>query len=68
MRRAHPELFEDRHMQECFSRGFNARVRTIRPVVNIDGYWNGFLRSSRPNGFDKPTWNDWEIDEDLLEA
>jgi len=68
MRRTHPELFEDRHMQECFSRGFNAKVRTIRPVVNIDGYWNGFLRSSRPNGFDKPTWNDWEIDEDLLKA
>jgi len=68
MRRTHPELFEDRHMQECFSKGFNANVRTIRPVVSIDGYWNGFLRSSRPNGFDKPTWNDWEIDEDLLKA
>ena len=68
MRRTHPELFEDRHMQECFSRGFNANVRTIRPVVNIEGYWNGFLRSSRPNGFDKPTWDNWEIDEDLLRA
>ncbi|RMZ66503.1 caib baif family enzyme [Pyrenophora seminiperda CCB06] len=68
MRRTHPELFEDRHMQECFSRGFDAKVRTIRPVVNIDGYWNGFLRSSRPNGFDKPTWRDWEIDEDLLKV
>ncbi|EDU39515.1 CaiB acyl-CoA transferase carnitine dehydratase [Pyrenophora tritici-repentis] len=68
MRRTHPELFEDRHMQECFSRGFNAKVRTIRPVVSIDGYWNGFLRSSRPNGFDKPTWKDWEVDEDLLKT
>ncbi|EMD60544.1 hypothetical protein COCSADRAFT_125504 [Bipolaris sorokiniana ND90Pr] len=68
MRRTHPELFEDRHMQECFSRGFNANVRTIRPVVNIEGYWNGFLRSSRPNGFDKPTWDNWKIDEDLLRA
>ncbi|KNG48515.1 CoA-transferase family III [Stemphylium lycopersici] len=66
MRRTHPELFEDRHMQECFSKGFNASVRTIRPVVSMDGYWNGFLRSSRPNGFDKPTWDDWEVDEDLL--
>ncbi|EUC32965.1 hypothetical protein COCCADRAFT_37161 [Bipolaris zeicola 26-R-13] len=68
MRRTHPELFEDRHMQECFSRGFNANVRTIRPVVNIEGYWNGFLRSSRPNGFDQPTWDNWEVDEDLLRA
>ncbi|KAH7070520.1 CoA-transferase family III domain-containing protein [Paraphoma chrysanthemicola] len=66
MRRTHPELFEERHMQECFSRGFNASVRTIRPVVSIEGYWNGFLRSSRPNGFDRPTWDDWEVDDGLL--
>ncbi|KAL6709396.1 hypothetical protein ACN47E_001803 [Coniothyrium glycines] len=68
MRRTHPELFEERHMQECFSKGFNANVRTIRPVVSIEGYWNGFLRSSRPNGFDEPTWDGWEVDEDLLKA
>ncbi|KAI4665911.1 uncharacterized protein J4E78_003376 [Alternaria triticimaculans] len=68
MRRTHPELFEDRHMQECYSKGFNANVRTIRPVVSVEGYWNGFLRSSRPNGFDKPTWEDWEIDEALLQT
>ncbi|KAL5116860.1 hypothetical protein ACEQ8H_005212 [Pleosporales sp. CAS-2024a] len=68
MRRTHPELFEDRHMQECFSKGFNASVRTMRPVVEMDGYWNGFLRSTRPNGFDQPTWDDWEIDDDLVKA
>ncbi|KAH8719213.1 alpha-methylacyl-CoA racemase [Phaeosphaeriaceae sp. PMI808] len=68
MRRTHPELFEERHMQECFSQGFNAKVRTIRPVVDIDGFWNGFLRSSRPNGYDKPSWDNWEVDDDLLEA
>lgn len=68
MRRTHPELFEERHMQECFSKGFNAPVRTIRPVVSIDGYWNGFLRSSRPNGYDAPTWGNWEVEEDLLKA
>jgi hypothetical protein len=55
-------------MQECFSKGFNASVRTIRPVVDIEGYWNGFLRSSRPNGFDNPTWEGWEIDEALLQG
>ncbi|KAF9741610.1 hypothetical protein PMIN02_004176 [Paraphaeosphaeria minitans] len=66
MRRTHPELFDEKHMQECFSRGFDANVRTIRPVVEIEGVWNGFLRSSRPNGFDKPTWDDWEVDNDML--
>jgi hypothetical protein len=68
MRKVHPELFDERHMQECFSRGFNAAVRTIKPVVDVEGTWNGFLRSSRPNGFDKPTWQDWEVDDDMLKA
>lgn len=68
MRKVHPELFEDRHMQECFSKGFNANVKTVRPVTEIESYWNGFLRSSRPNGFDKPTWDDWEVDEDMLRS
>ncbi|CAI6333835.1 unnamed protein product [Periconia digitata] len=66
MRRTHPELFEDRHMHECFSRGFNAKVRTVKPVISVEGTWNGFLRSSRPNGFDEPTWENWEVDEDML--
>lgn len=68
MRRVHPELFDESHMQECFSRGFNAHVRTIKPVVDVEGTWNGFLRSSRPNGFDRPTWQDWEVDEGMLKA
>jgi hypothetical protein len=68
MRRTHPELFDEKHMQECFSRGFNATVRTIKPVVQIEGTWNGFLRSTRPNGFDQPSWKDWEVDDDMLEG
>ncbi|KAF9690838.1 hypothetical protein EKO04_011099 [Ascochyta lentis] len=68
MRRTHPELFEPRHMQACFSKAFNAEVKTIKPVVDIEGYWNGFLRSSRPNGYDQASWDDWEVDEDMLKA
>ncbi|KAF2020610.1 CoA-transferase family III [Aaosphaeria arxii CBS 175.79] len=67
MRRTHPELFEERHMQTCFSKAFNAEVRTIRPVVEVEGTWNGFLRSSRPNGYDQPTWEGWEVDADMLQ-
>jgi hypothetical protein len=68
MRRTHPELFEGRHMQGCYSRGFGANVKTIKPVVEVEGYWNGFLRSSRPNGFDEPTWEDWEVDQDMIKT
>jgi len=68
MRKVHPELFDERHMQECFSEGFNAAVRTIKPVVDVEDTWNGFLRSTRPNGFDNPTWQDWEVDSAMLKA
>lgn len=66
MRRVHPELFGDRHMQECYSRGFRASVKAVKPVVDIEGTWIGFLRSSRPNGFDQASWKDWEVDEGML--
>jgi hypothetical protein len=68
MRKVHPELFDEQHMQECFSRGFNATIRTIKPVVSVEGIWNGFLRSSRPNGFDEPTWENWEVDDAMLKT
>ncbi|KAK8199245.1 CoA-transferase family III domain-containing protein [Phyllosticta capitalensis] len=66
MRLTHPELFAEQHLYESFSRGFNAPVKFVRPVVDVEGTWNGFLRSSRPNGFDAPTWDGWEVDEDML--
>jgi len=66
MRRTHPQLFDEKHMQGYWSKGFGAKVKTIRPAVGVEGWWNGFLRSSRPNGFDEPTWENWEIDDELL--
>ncbi|KAJ9668186.1 hypothetical protein H2201_001615 [Coniosporium apollinis] len=68
MRRTHPELFEDRHLHEGFSRAFKAPIKFVRPVVDVEGTWNGFLRNSRPNGYDAPTWEGWEVDEDMLTA
>ncbi|KAF2757922.1 CoA-transferase family III [Pseudovirgaria hyperparasitica] len=66
MKRVHPELFDDRHFHEGYSRGFQAPLKFVRPVVEVEGTWNGFLRNSRPNGFDEPTWKGWEVDEDML--
>ncbi|KAK7559758.1 CoA-transferase family III domain-containing protein [Phyllosticta citricarpa] len=66
MRLTHPELFAETHLFESYSRGFDASVKFVRPVVEVDGTWNGFLRSSRPNGFDSPTWDGWEVDEGML--
>jgi hypothetical protein len=67
MRRTRPELFEEgRNTNETFSRGFNANVRYVKPVVEIEGTYNGFVRQARPNGFDEPSWKDWEVDEAML--
>ncbi|KAF4539752.1 CoA-transferase family III [Lasiodiplodia theobromae] len=68
MRLTHPELFESKHLFESYSRGFDAPVKFVRPVSEVEGTWNGFLRNSRPNGFDAPTWEGWEVDEEMLKC
>lgn len=68
MRLTHPELFESKHLFESYSRGFDAPVKFVRPVSEVEGTWNGFLRNSRPNGFDAPTWEGWEVDEEILKC
>jgi hypothetical protein len=69
MRRVRPELFEkDKNTKESFSKGFNADVRYVKPVVKIQGTWNGFVRQARPNGFDEPSWDGWDVDDDMLLA
>ena len=67
MRRVRPDLFEEgKNMKETFSRGFNARVKYVLPVVQVEGTWNGFVRQARPNGFDAPSWEGWEVDGEML--
>lgn len=66
MRRLHPALFDGRMFHETYSTGFRAMVKYLRPVVRIEGLRNGFSRSSRPNGFDGPTWDDWEVEPELV--
>jgi crotonobetainyl-CoA:carnitine CoA-transferase CaiB-like acyl-CoA transferase len=66
VRKNHPELFDDIHFHESFSLGFNAPVKFVKPVGSVEGIWNGFRRCSRPNGFDAPTWKNWETDSDML--
>jgi hypothetical protein len=65
MRRTHPEMFEDRHFGESYSKGLKANVKFVNPVVQIEGTWNGWVRQARPNGFDKPGWEDWEVEREM---
>lgn len=65
MRRVYPHLFRDAMMHAAWSRGFKAEVRWPREVLSIKGLRVGHARASRPNGFDAPAWDGWEVDDDI---
>lgn len=67
MKRVHPELFDSGMMIKSQSKAFNEEICFVKGAVAVEGLSTGFLRSSRPNGYDKPTWDDWEIEEGLLD-
>jgi hypothetical protein len=68
MRRTHPELFEEAlHTKETFSRGYTADIKFVRPVVSLEGTWNGWTRQSRPNGYDEPSWEGWEVEKEMMQ-
>ncbi|KAF7852446.1 hypothetical protein EAF04_010986 [Stromatinia cepivora] len=68
MRRAHPELFDEKNMQKAYSKGFKEEIRWCRSPVTIEGLRVGFDRASRPNGYDVPTWDGWEIEKEIVEG
>ncbi|KAF7948551.1 uncharacterized protein EAE97_003962 [Botrytis byssoidea] len=68
MRRAHPELFDEKNMQKTFSKGFGEEIKWCRSPVSIEGLRVGFERASRPNGYDNPTWENWEIEKEVVEG
>ncbi|PBP28903.1 putative CAIB/BAIF family enzyme [Diplocarpon rosae] len=68
MRRVHPELFDERLMQSAFSKGFGEEISWCRSPVTVEGLRVGFDRASRPNGYDRPTWEEWEVEENVVEG
>ncbi|KAL9085250.1 MAG: hypothetical protein Q9165_007684 [Trypethelium subeluteriae] len=66
MKKVHPELFDTKYCHESWSKGYQANIRFIKPVVAIEETWQGFVRQSRPNGTDEATWGEWEIEKDIL--
>jgi hypothetical protein len=70
MKRAHPKLFDDNLMQTGFSKGFGEEIKWCRSPVDIEGLRVrvGFERASRPNGYDKPSWEGWEVEKAIVEG
>ncbi|KAJ5342503.1 CoA-transferase family III [Penicillium brevicompactum] len=46
------------------SRAYGADVEVVKPVAVISGVDNQFVRSSRPNGSDRATWEDFNVAEE----
>jgi hypothetical protein len=58
LRARFPEFFETLDLcEKRYSHAYKAEVSVVRPVVQIEGHDTGFKRSSRPNGFDPPSWD-----------
>ncbi|KAI1268635.1 CoA-transferase family III [Xylariaceae sp. FL1019] len=68
IRRLHPRLFTDDVLQSAYSVGFGGTVRWPKEAIQIEGLRIGHVRAARPNGFDRPSWEGWEIDETLLDG
>lgn len=68
MKRVHPELFDKHLMQTAFSKGFKEDITWCRSPVSIEGLRVGFDRASRPNGFDPPSWEGWEVEENVVDG
>ncbi|KAI2630995.1 CoA-transferase family III [Hypoxylon sp. NC1633] len=64
----HPALFAKRIMRSAYSDAFGGVVTWPREPLEVDGIRIGHVRPARPNGYDKPSWEDWERDETLLDV
>lgn len=50
--------------EKWFSKAYNADIEVVRPIAEIDGVDNSFSRASRPNGSDRPSWEDFNLPEE----
>ncbi|KAL2827208.1 CoA-transferase family III domain-containing protein [Aspergillus cavernicola] len=49
--------------EKWYSKAYDAEIEVVRPIAEIDGVDNSFVRASRPNGVDKPCWEDFGKEE-----
>ncbi|TID02161.1 Formyl-CoA:oxalate CoA-transferase [Colletotrichum higginsianum] len=68
VKRLHPGLFSEDLMHTAWSQGFGAEVRWPREAVRVEGLQVGHSRASRPNGADAPSWEDWEVQDEIVRA
>ncbi|KAG0649197.1 Succinyl-L-malate -transferase beta subunit [Hyphodiscus hymeniophilus] len=58
MRKEFPALFDkSKYCETWFSERYGEDVCAVKPVVEIEGVEIGWVRGSRPNGSDAPSWD-----------
>ena len=65
VRRLRPQLFDEENMLRAWSAGYQAEICWPKDPLVLEGVPIGHVRPTRPNGFDRPTWDGWEEDEVL---
>ncbi|KAI1393432.1 CoA-transferase family III [Hypoxylon trugodes] len=66
VRKLHPTLFARHIMQSSYSKAFGGVVTWSKEPLKVEGIKIGHVRLTRPNGYDEPSWEDWESDKTLL--
>jgi len=65
VQRLHPGLFLDEMMDRAWSNGYAAEVKWPKEAISVEGLQIGHEMGTRPNGFDRPTWDGWDKEIDI---
>jgi hypothetical protein len=58
-----PGAGEDALTEKWYSKAYGTEIEVVRPIAEIDGVDNSFERASRPNGSDRPSWEDFGVED-----
>ncbi|KAJ6104998.1 CoA-transferase family III [Penicillium sp. IBT 16267x] len=50
--------------ESWFSKAYGTDIEVVKPITVVQGVDNQFIRASRPNGSDRATWEDFEVEEE----
>lgn len=56
------EVGEKALTEKWWAEPYKAAIEVVRPVAEIEGVENRFVRASRPNGTDRACWGDFAAD------
>lgn len=68
VKRTHSYLFKRDMIQRSWSDAFEGVVAWPREALLMEDLRIGHVRTARPNGFDEPTWENWEVDNEVIQG